>query len=910
MTSLHNETVNLIQTKLNRPPVPIDLVDRPQLIQRLERQRRRPLSLVSAPAGYGKSTLLSSWLETVEGPTAWLSLDEQDNDLGIFLGYFIAAIRQMYPESLKTTQAMLSAQELPPKRALTTSLMNELNEIAGSMILVLDDYHHIHEMDIHDLLNDLLLHPTQGLHLVICTRADPLINLVHLRAQSQVTEIRISDLRFTKDEASNLLSNILGQTVDDATVIKLEARSEGWVTGLRLAVLAMRHRVGPAQIKGDMTVDNHYVADYLMAEILAKQSTGLSECLLKTSILDRFNAELCEAICFRNSRGMDLTEIKPEDRDLCGETFVDWLRSTNLFVVPLDDHREWFRYHHLFRDFLLGELNHRMDTEAISALHMNASDWFAQAGFIEESMDHALIAGEVAKAVEIVSENRYALLNEAKWSRLQQWLDRFPTEVIEQTPELLTVNMWLTYHHGHYNELPTALARLKTIIEQSSLEIDMFAHLIGEIRAVESLLSYIAVDSEGTIRAAKQSIEQTPEELWIVRIFARLCMALAYQMKGDLNNAYKFLYDGFDHEQVKTNPFKTTLLVELCTIYCMAADLNGLMQSARQCLRLSVEPYSPEFIGWGHYYLARVHYQQNDLRSAEEHFTAVVRRPYLVYGNCYANSACGLALTYQAQGRQDDAREALEAAHVHMIESENMTLLPMIQAFQAELMIQQNHIGAANQWAARLDPIPPFKPEWSIISPHLTLVKTWLAQNTAVYRKQAHDLLTKLDAFYGSIHNTRFLIEVLVLRALLYDLEDHDEAAQSTLEKAVILAEPSGFIRLFVDQGPRIAELMRKLSGHRINKAYIAQILGAFSSAQPAPSYVSQGQLIEPLTERELEVLALLVKRRTNKEIAAELVISPGTVKQHAHNIYQKLNVKGRRQAVREAIALGILPPE
>lgn len=907
---MDNETVPLIQTKLNRPPVPIDLVARPQLIQRLEKQRRRPLSLVSAPAGYGKSTLVSSWLETVEGLTAWLSLDEQDNDLEVFLGYFIAAIQQIYPESLKTMQAMLSAPELPPQRALTTSLMNELNEIAGSMILVLDDYHLIHEMDIHDLLNDLLLHPPQVLHLVICTRADPLINLTRLRAQSQVTEIRVSDLRFTKDEASILLSNLLGQTVDDATVMELEASSEGWVTGLRLAALAMRHRVGLAQVKGDITIDNRYVADYLMAEILANQTAGLSECLLKTSILNRFNAEIIEAVCFRNSRGMGLTEIEPEDRDLCGESFVGWLRSTNLFVIPLDDHGEWFRYHHLFRDFLLGELNNRMDTEAISALHISASDWFAQAGFIEESMDHAIIAGEVAKAIEVVSGNRYALMNEAKWSRLQRWLDRFPTEVIEHTPELLTLNMWLTYHHGHYNELPTVLAQLKTTIEQSSLEIDMFAHLKGEISAVQSLLSYIAADSEGTIKAAKQSIEQTPEEVWIVRIFARLCMAVAYQMKGDLKNAYKALYDGFDHEQVKTNPFKATLLVELCTIYCIAADLNGLAQSARQCQQLSVEPYSPEFRGWGHYYLARVHYQQNDLRSAEEHFAAAVRRPHLLYGNCYANSACGLALTYQAQGRQDEARQALEAAHVHMIETGNMTLLPMIQAFQAELMIQQNHIGAANKWAARLDPIPPFKPEWSIISPNLTLVKAWLAQNTPVHRKQAHELLTQLDAFYDSIHNTRFLIEVLVLRALLHDLEDQDKAAQSTLEEALILAEPSGFIRLFVDQGPRIAELMRKLSGSRSNKAYIAQILAAFSSARPALSSVDQGQLIEPLTERELEVLALLAKRRTNKEIAAELVISPGTVKQHAHNIYQKMNVKGRRHAVREAIELGILTPE
>ncbi|MEA1977516.1 MAG: hypothetical protein U9N80_06415, partial [Chloroflexota bacterium] len=733
---MDNETVPLIQTKLNRPPVPIDLVDRPRLIQRLERQRRRPLSLVSAPAGYGKSTLVSNWLETLDGPAAWLSLDEQDNDLDIFLGYFIAAIRQMYPESLKTTQAMLSAPELPPKKALTTSLMNELNEIAGSMILVLDDYHLIHEITIHDLLDELLQHPPRGMHLVICTRVDPLINLVRLRAQSQVTEIRVSDLRFMKDEASILLSNILGQTVDDATVMEMEAHSEGWVTGLRLAVLAMRHRVGPAQVKGDMTVGNRYVAEYLMAEILAKQAAGLSECLLKTSILDRFNAVLCEAVCFRNSRGIDLIEIKPEDRDLYGESFVDWLRSTNLFVVPLDDHGEWFRYHHLFRDFLIGELNHRMDTEAISALHVIASDWFAQAGFFEESIDHAIIAGEVAKAIEVVSGNRYALLNEAKWSRLQRWLDRFPAEVIEQAPELLTLNMWLTYHQGHFFELPTALARLKTTIEESSLEIDMFAHLKGEISAVQSLLSYIATDSEGAIQAAKQSIEQTPEDLWIVRVFARLCMAVAYQMKGDLNNAYKALYDGFDHEQVKTNPFKATLLVELCTTYCIAADLNGLAQSARQCLQLSVEPYSPEFRGWGHYYLGRVHYQQNDLRSAEEHFTAAVRRPYLIYGNCYANSACGLALTYQAQGRQDEARDALDAAHAHMIETGNMTLMPKIQAFQAELMIQQNRIGRANQWAARLDPIPPFKPEWSIISPNLTLVKTWLAQNTPVHRKQ------------------------------------------------------------------------------------------------------------------------------------------------------------------------------
>ncbi|MEA3440747.1 MAG: AAA family ATPase, partial [Chloroflexota bacterium] len=302
-----DHTTSLIQTKLHRPPLPVDLVPRPRLTEWLEQRRIRPLTLISAPAGYGKSTLAEYWLEYLDWPRAWVSLDEHDDDLVVFLNYFLAAIQSIFPDVGDETLALLKVSPLPPLTPISRCLINELAQIDQPFVLVLDDYHQIHEASINELLNELLLHPPHALHLLICTRLDPLLPLVKLRAQGQITEIRAQDLRFTQEETSILLQKMLGRAIDKTTVISLEKQTEGWVTGLRLAVLALRRRVGRVRIQGELTVNNRYVADYLVSEILGQVVPVHSDCMLKIAVLERFNTELCQAVCFD-----DQVEDKPD----------------------------------------------------------------------------------------------------------------------------------------------------------------------------------------------------------------------------------------------------------------------------------------------------------------------------------------------------------------------------------------------------------------------------------------------------------------------------------------------------------------------------------------------------------------------------------------------------------------------
>jgi len=434
----------LIQTKLNRPPLPLVMVHRPRLTKWLKQRQNRPLILVTAPAGYGKSTLISCWLSSVDCPTAWVSLDEHDNQFGSFLGYFLAAIETIFPNSVPETRAFLTVTPQPSITAIGHTLINELTQIEQPFILVLDDYHLIETQTIHNLLSELLAYPPPNFHLVLGTRMDPPLPLATLRAKNQMVEVRIQDLRFTQEETQKLFQKLIGNPVALGDIRAMDAQVEGWVTGLRLAALAYLHRIRPDTVQGKLSAQNRYVTEYLFTEILAKQAATLSDCLLKTSILDRFCADLCKAICFSETK---LAGNGSSHSDFSGMRFLEWLQSSNLFVIPQDDQCEWFRYHQLFQEFLQQELARRFEPDEIVKLHITAGRWFAQNGWLEEALDHFLAAGDTTDAIELIAQHRHKLMNEARWPILDNWLNLFSDPVIEHSPELWMLITWLTYHH-------------------------------------------------------------------------------------------------------------------------------------------------------------------------------------------------------------------------------------------------------------------------------------------------------------------------------------------------------------------------------------------------------------------------------------------------------------------------------
>jgi LuxR family maltose regulon positive regulatory protein len=882
------------------------MVPRPRLTPRLAPALALPLTLVSAPAGYGKSTMISAWLESVDFPSAWLTLDEQDNDLGDFLRYLVAAVQNIFPNPTPETQALVRAAILPPISVIAKSLINELDRIEQPFILVLDDYQLIESQSIHDLLNELLLHPPRSLRLVLSARMDPPLSLVTLRARGQMVEIRSQDLRFNREETLTLFQKMVGKSVDRAVISQTEARTEGWVSGLRLAALAMRHRIGWDSFQGDVPINNRYVSEYFVSEILTKQAATMADAMLTTSILERFCADLCADI-YLHSVELPGSELAGSDFD--GSTFLKWLQDSNLFVIPLDDQHEWFRYHHLFRDFLQQELVRRIGLGGIGKLHAAAGRWYARKGWVDEALEHLLAAGEIDAAIRLVEQHRYRMLNNTQWPLLERRLRQFPLEVIENSAVLWMIKIWLVYHHGQWAEIPALVEHLTALVEQGT-DPELADSLDGEISVLRSLIAFQAGNAQEAISHARRALRTLPPELWVVRILARTFLGTSLLRVGDLTGGNQAYYGAFEEEKVKHRRFKATILMTACNFHWLTADLQSMSMAAEQSIALCQETEFLQILGHGQYNLGRVRYQWDDLPAAEDLFAEVVSRPYHNYGIPYTNSVCGLAMTYQALGRGAEASKVTEEGIAFLLQTGNTTQLPLVLASQAELALRQGRLPFARQWAEKFDPPPPLAPMYGFLAPHLTLVKVWLAQNTPTSQRKAAKLLDEIVEYLQANHNTRFLIEALALQAMLWEATGERPAALSASERALRLAQTGGFIRLFVDLGPEIEALLSRLRGDKELDGYVERIRSAFPGSRGVVGSMSQDKLPEPLTNRELQVLELLRDRLTNKEIAAQLVISPGTVKGHTIHIYQKLEVKGRRQAVEKANSLGLLPGE
>jgi LuxR family maltose regulon positive regulatory protein len=905
-------TIPLIRTKLHRPPVTADHMHRPQLLERLERNLQRPLSLISAPAGYGKSTLVSCWLDASDIPGAWVSLDENDNDLRMFLAYLTASVQTIFPAAVRETRAMLNGAALPPVTVLARSLINELDQIDKTFILVLDDYHFIGEKAVHGLIYELLNNPPAMMHLVLATRRDPPLPLSTLRAKSRMAEIRVQELRFSSAETAEFLQRVLKTPVDETTAAVMEERTEGWVTGLRLAALSLRDRLDMDRILTDLPEDNRYVMDYIVREIISQQSPDMQEFLLTTSILERFCAPLCDAICPPGA--------EPGTCVITGQEFLKSLEQSNLFVVPLDDQDRWFRYHHLFQQLLKRQLKRRFSSEYIEAIHKRASTWCTENGLIEEALHHALEGGDSAGAVQIVAQHRHELMNQEQWHRLPRLLSLISHDTFENNPDLLMVESWTLWNQMRLTEMGDVLDLIEPLLAAMPTGSTTAKELQGELDALRSVQYFLGAPCDGprALAHAQQAIQRIPRQRHSQRGFAIIILAMSYQMAGDLESAYSVVFDAMSEKEAHRTTFHTRLLITLGFIYWVEADLIKLQQTADQQLKLGQEFNLPESIGIARYFLGISHYCHNELTSAERKLAVVVKD--INIGNIFnfAHSAFTLALTYQAQGRTSEALDLTELVVSHSLGTNNAPLLQMAHAFQAELALRQGNMAEASHWMKTYEP-EPFRAAHRFYVPQLTLAKVLLAQGTIESQRKVADLLAGLHDFFTSIHNTRFLIDVLALQALLYDARGDEAEALSVLEYAIKLARPGGFIRPFLDLGPKMAGLLNRLAKQNIAVKYIGQILAAFSNdgigAVPDtsedqiihPSAVSPQPWDEALTNREIEILALLAQRLRNKEIAEKLFISPETVKRHTINIYQKLNVNKRQQAVAKAYRLGVL---
>jgi len=788
---------------------------------------------------------------------------------------------------------------------LTRTLISELEQLTDPFILALDDYHVIREAAIHDLLSELLRHPPRAMHLVIITRSDPPLPVTKLRARAQVTEIRPHELRFKAPETATFLQH-LGVQADDVTAADLTQKTEGWVTGLRLAALSLRHRGDIDLLLKGMPKNSRYVTDYLLAEVLNRLAPAIQDFLYKTSILDRLCGSLCDAV----------TEL---DEPVCGGlAYLVWMQEQNLFTIPLDDQHYWIRYHHLFQQLLQHQLELKLDAEGIAALHLRASTWYAENGFIDEALHHALLAGDLSAAAQLVEQNGPTLLDEDKWHTLKKWMARLPDDIIQQRPKLLLAKAWVSFHNFALWVIPPILEAIETILDDD----ETTQPLWGEVDFFWGHHWFWQGQSSRSMDLLGRALERIPKTHHLARGETELFWGLAVQMGGQKNEAVRTLNKWIYQEQTPHPGRQIKDLGSLIFIFLLSGELTEAARVAQQIQDMATKSNNTYIKAWASYLLANAYYCWNDLENASRHFAQVVEKRYFVHSRAAIDSLAGLTLTYQALGQPDSARETMAILFEFAQDTNDPAYMTIAHSCQARLAMLQGDMVLAERELQTVDLTNDagIMFYWLEI-PRITQCQALIAQGTEASLRQAEELLQAYRQQNEAQHNTHQLIDILLLQVLLHHkLEQFDEAT-TILERAVTLGYAGGFIRPFAETGPELTPHLENLRSRGVAPDYISQILNAFEkdergglndessqekihpSRSKASSFSVQ-PLVEPLTDRELDVLELLAQRFSNKEIAAQLSISALTVKKHTINIYQKLGVKNRRQAVSKATAL------
>ena len=877
------ESWGLWSTKLYPPGPVADLIVKQDLLDRLSEGLRFSLTLVSAPAGYGKSTLISSWLTGHGFPRVWISLERKDNEARDFLRYLVHGILSVAPNSLAHTARLLNAGELPPNRVLIDSLLRELAQLEILFVVVLDDFHLIENQEIYEVVDSLIDAAPQSLHLVIIGRWKPPLGLQDLCASQRLTEIHEKDLRFEKEDTERFLRWAPELGLSEKQAVRLHHLTEGWPAGLRMAVQALR---------GGTTVDDlvraarnnpspmHLYLESLLSGLQPTVRQGLE----KISLLERFCAPLCTAMC----------GIEDDSR------FEQLLERAGLLVISLDGHSEWYRFHHLLSAFLRSQLSKRVSPAELSELHRKASVWLAGAGWMEDALRHALKAEDTDLAIRLVTENGEELVNAEQWERLERWLSYLEISGVELDPRLL---IWRAYCYDQRFRLGgvmTTLHRAEVALATSSEAPP--PQLLGEIGTLRMQQAYLSGRGDEAVRRGCEALDWLPAQALGVRGHHAVLLAASLQMVGKLAEGRALLYKALAESAAKRDTYHSRALTGLCWVEWMAADFPALKEAALRLVDLGTKLGFRESSDFGRYFLGIYHYQRNELAEAEEHLSELTAEPYFTRAVIWIHGAFALALNHLARGKTRDALDLSERIVGHLLEIGNTEVLPVVRAFQAELDACCGRMIKAEQWASK-DWDQPFFPMCMFYAPELTWAKIRILRGDPASLEQAGELLARFRADLERSHNRLFVIAARALEALLHQARGRLSEAESELEKALRSALPSGIVRCFVDLGPPLLELLRGLELDPEMRRFADRILEAADPSakdgeEPFATPSSDLAGLDLLSRREHEVFRLLARRLTNQEIASELGISAATVKRHAANLYSKLGVSGRRAVV------------
>ena len=903
----------LIRTKLYRPRSSSDVIPRARLIERLNAGLNSNVTLISAPAGFGKTTLLAGWLEANDRFTAWLSLDENDNELPNFVYSLTAALQTVFPDAFQATASLLKAPQFPLPNHVAALFINDLADMPGDVILVLDDYHLIRNSKVHTLLDLLIGHLPPQLHLVLATRSDPPLPLARWSAQGHLNKLRSADLRFTLEETEIFLARMLGNELVHETAVALEELTEGWIAVLRLAALSLRstsNRV--AFMERLRSSPDRNMSSYLVEEVLAQQAPAVQELLVQTSMLEQFCAELCVAV------------IGNEDSQEQVQATLDWLVHANLFLVPLDERQGWYRFHHLFKGLLRQHLQAHSSTEEITMLHRRASAWYAAQGLVEEALEHALAAGDASGAAQLVEAHFLRAFEQEQRMQLERWLHLLPEEQLQSSPLLLFAQVWILQAHGQLKDFPrllTAAEQFLGISGNGACDADdpKRRFLRALIAVGWCIFQFYTGQAQASLKSALVALRWLGPGEGYAASQALFYLALSQQAIGQEDIALTTLQQALRDLSANRNNVAFLLRAQ-SRVFLAAGKLHQVEQASRHLLRLAQEADLALSQNLAHWLLGVVYYEWNKLNAAVYHFSAVSTNRHLAHFWVAREALFGLAFAYQAQGLDTQAQETARALLEWVQEQHNMGEFMLAYAFCGHLALLQDEVEGASQWLEMAGEQEVPGPMLFLEDPPITQVRLLLAKGDEVSVVHGQALLTQLLQHVEAIHSTRKTIQVLALQAWAYDLQGHESEALEVLERALALGRPGGFIRTFADVPP-LARLLQELRKRRkarqqVDKpldAYLLRVLAAMTplAAQAgSKEELLRQEGLEPLTDRELQILHLLDQDLSNKEIARELVVTTGTVKVHTNNVYRKLSVNNRRAAVALARALGLLAAE
>ncbi|MDX2431702.1 MAG: LuxR C-terminal-related transcriptional regulator [Bacteroides sp.] len=892
---------------MHRPGLTNDLVKRSDLIQKLEQNRHKPLTLVSAPTGYGKSILVSQWLELSKAVSIWISLDEDHNDLRTFLGYLNAGLDSLSAEIPEDIENLMESARLPEVKEIATYYLNMFDGLQEEIILVLDDYYFITNPDIHELLRQILKYLPPQVHLVIPTRRDPPLGLPAMRANNKLNELGISDLCFTEPDIVELNRKLLDIELSHDSARSLLEKTEGWVVGLRMASLMVTDTENAEQEYESFSGSMHLISDFLVSEVLAKQPKALREMLIKSSVLNRFCTELLDEVFPEDNRG------KEQSTD-AGE-FMKWLINANLFTVQLDNEKTWFRYHHLFRDLLKKEFLRNEKFEVQQDLCYRASLWFEKKGFISEAIDCAVEAENYPRALEIIENHWTHVFNQEFWFVVENWIQRLPESVADNSTMVQFIRIWIMHSKHQLSELPPILDRISAINAKLS---DMEE---GYMAFVQCMFTYYSGQVEPALQLAEKALRQIPTEQ--VRFLADIgsWYMIILQSLGREDEALEQIDNSLKATGMEGDTIVLTRLrAQQFYIHTIGANFYGVHAAAREFAKIGgMKGFTLGFKG---YFLGSSHWWQNDHQGVIDHIDPAITHRYQSNFRLAVEAYLIKAISFQKLHMETEANREIALMQDFAGKIMDADIIAISGSGVARLALLQGDMAAAKNWlhSTEVPALLPTEMFW-IESPVITRCRVLISLGKENYLQEALSVLEKNRALAESWHNKLRIIEITVLQAIAFDALGKRDQAEQHLKTALQLAAKGAWMRPFIEEGGAIKHLLQALMEEVVESEFISEILEAISKEEqlqspaqdeaavkylPAAGQVSASSL----SKRELEVLTLVAQGLKNKEIGRRMYVSEYTVKKHIYNMFKKLEVESRIALLQKAQETGILKPE